>query len=198
MCFCLALIASLDRNKALLGYTSCIPTNHHHHHHRCHDHHHPHCCHHHHADADNIQRYALRQPNTPLTILWVDHKFWNPNSFQIFGEAQLAAVMCLWPAISFFGVTYTPHPHLETNYTGNERTHGWNIFCWPFLTETKREWPFSGHFQSKFLLGALHFALCFFDPKFYDFWGKNRAGLWLNRYSWTWIDLTNVSGVKLW
>ena len=32
-----------------------------------------------------------------------------------------------------------PHPHLEPNYTGNERTHGWNIFCWPFLTETKQE-----------------------------------------------------------
>ena len=47
------------------------------------------------------------------------------------------------------------HPHLETNYTGNERTHGWNVFCWPFLTKTKREWPFSGNFQDKFLPGAL-------------------------------------------
>ena len=91
-----------------------------------------------------------------------------------------------------------PHPHLETNYTGNERTHGWNIFCWPFLTETKREWRFSGHFQSKFLLGALHFALYFFDTKIYDFWGKNRAAVWLQLYSWTWIDLTSVSGVIFW
>ena len=90
------------------------------------------------------------------------------------------------------------HPHLEPNYTGDERTHGWNIFCWPFLTKTKREWPFSGHFQSKFLLGALHFALCFFDPKIYDFWGKNRAAVWLHLYSWTWIDLTNISDIKFW
>ena len=90
------------------------------------------------------------------------------------------------------------HPHLETNYTGNERTHGWNIFCCPFLTKTKREWPFSGHFQSKFLLGALHFALYLFDTKIYEFWCKNRAAVWLHLYSWTWIDLTNVSGVKFW
>ena len=69
----------------------------------------------------------------------------------------------------------TARPHLKPNYTGNERTHGWNIFCCSFLTETKQEWPFSGHFQSKFLLGALHFILCYCDPKIYEFLGKNNC-----------------------
>ena len=111
---------------------------------------------------------------------------------------KILILICLFAYLFCLFFWEWAHPHLEPNYTGDERTHGWNIFCWPFLTKTKREWPFSGHFQSKFLLGALHFALYFFDTKIYEFWGKNRAVVWLHLYSWAWIDLTNVCGITFW
>ena len=57
------------------------------------------------------------------------------------------------------------NPHLEPNYTSHGKIPNWNMFCCSFLTKTKRIWPFSGHLQGKFLLGALHFALRYFDFK---------------------------------
>ena len=75
------------------------------------------------------------------------------------------------------------HPHLQQNYTGHETTPCWNIFCWSFLGKTKRVWPFPGHVHGEFFLCALQLALCNFDPKNGNFWGKNRALVWLDLHS---------------
>ena len=64
------------------------------------------------------------------------------------------------------------HPRLQETYTGHEKTHGQNNFFWPFLTKTKQEWPLTGHFQGKFLLGALHFGCQTLEPKMVGFVGS--------------------------
>ena len=65
-----------------------------------------------------------------------------------------------------------PHPRLQETYTGHWKTHGQNNFFWPFLTKTKQEWPLTGHFQGKFLLGALHFGCQTLEPKMVGFVGS--------------------------
>ena len=60
---------------------------------------------------------------------------------------------------------FLTHPRLQDNYTGHGKTHCWNIFFWSFLTKTKWTSLLPSHFQSKFLLGALRFALWNFDQK---------------------------------
>ena len=68
---------------------------------------------------------------------------------------------------------YQPkHPRLQETYTGHEKTHGQNNFFWPFLTKTKQEWPLTGHFQGKFLLGTLHFGCQTLEPKMVGFVGS--------------------------
>ena len=64
------------------------------------------------------------------------------------------------------------HPRLQETYTGHEKTHGQNNFFWPFLTKTKQEWPLTGHFQGKFLLGTLHFECQTLEPKMVGFVGS--------------------------
>ena len=64
------------------------------------------------------------------------------------------------------------HPRLQETYTGHEKTHGQNNFFWPFLTKTKQEWPLTGHFQGKFLLGTLHFGCQTLEPKMVGFVGS--------------------------